>query len=72
MIQITSEHGAIVLGPIRISWANAADGYDGFTAVAYGDHSLELGAVDQDQQGIYLTAYKDDEVASTRPLFLLP
>lgn len=72
MIYLTSNGGAIEFGPFRIAWQNQYKDFDGFTAVSFGDHAIELGAVDQDRQGIYLTEYEDGEVAYTRPLFLLP
>lgn len=72
MIYLRSTGGCVDFGWFRLAWQNQDGEYEGFTAVTIGNHSLELGAVDQDRQGVYLTHIKEGEVSSTRPLLLLP
>jgi hypothetical protein len=72
MIHLSSLSGSIEFGRFRLAWQNQDDEFDGFTAISFGDHAIELGAVDQDLQGIYFTRYQDGEVLDTRPIWLLP
>lgn len=72
MIYLRSSGGCIDFGWFRLAWQNQDDQYEGFTAIVIGGYSLELGAIDQERQGIYLTHLKEGEVVSTRPLLLLP
>ena len=71
MIRICSSHGEIVFGELRIAWQNQDEWFDGFTVVSWGNTALELGVIDQDRNGIYVTRYENGEVLDSKPLFLL-
>ena len=69
-INLDSEGGVIILGPLAISWGNADPefGADGFCSFSYGQYSLEFGDVDQGTPGIYLTHYSDGDIEYSKPL----
>lgn len=53
--------GEVKVGPFRLHWF-FADEDPGFVIFSIGDYNLELGQVDQERPGIYLTRYVDGEV----------
>ena len=70
MIRITSDNGAIRLGPLAITWQNPDAEYPGFTVLSYGDTSIEFGDIDAGN-GIYYSRYEDGDLAVSRTLLRL-
>ena len=71
MIRITSDNGAIRLGPLAITWQNPVAEYPGFTLLSYGNTSIEFGDIDAGN-GIHITRFKDGEIFSQQTLLLIP
>ena len=69
-INIDSDGGVIILGPLSVSWANAEPEFEinGFCSFSCGQYALEFGDVDQGTPGIYLTHYSDGDIEYTKPL----
>ena len=59
--------GEIKVGPVRLHWF-FADEDPGFVVFSFKDNNVELGQVDQERPGIYLTSYNDGEVIRNRTL----
>lgn len=69
--RVDFDHGHLVIGDyFAVSWGNplpemvndeyAFSGLPGFFALSIGDYCLEMGEVDQDAPGIYLTKADPD------------
>ena len=74
--EITSDHGRIGLGPLNIGWWNSEQtGGEfptfGFCTISWNDWNIELGEIDQDRPGIYLTRYDQGEVERVRTILEL-
>lgn len=69
-INIDSDGGCIILGPLAVSWGNADPEFEanGFCSFSYGQYALEFGDLDQGTLGIYLTHYSDGDVEYSKPL----
>ena len=63
--------GEFFLGKFRIAWQNQDEDFPGFTIISYGNYNIELGCIDQDRPGIYLTAYEDGGVRPIKSLLVL-
>ena len=71
MIRINSENGVIRLGPFSFFWQNPEPEYPGFTVLAYKDTSIEFGDIDAGN-GIFITRFKEGEIAWQRALLQIP
>lgn len=72
IFNINATFGEINIGPFRFHWFNPDGDEDpGFTILSFGERNVELGQVDQDRPGIYLTRYDAGEVYQTRTLLTL-
>lgn len=70
--RVDFDHGHLVIGDhFSISWGNALPekiindkcvfaGLPGFFSISIGDYSLEMGEIDQEAPGIYLTKADPD------------
>lgn len=74
MINVDSGGGYVSIGDYSISWGNSEDPFfaderlEGYFAINLGTTSLELGAIDHERPGVYITKYKDGDVLSITPL----
>lgn len=75
MIEINSQFGRISLGSLNIGWWNSepfpVDPFFGWCTISWNDWNLELGEIDQDCPGIYITRYDQGEVVRVRTLLEL-
>ncbi len=72
--EIHSDYGEIKLGPLRVHWYNAdsTDASDwGFFLLGWKRYNLELGQIDQERPGIYLTRYVNHDVEQLRTFVVL-
>jgi hypothetical protein len=70
--RITSDKGYIILGKLRIVWANALNigcELPGFLSIEVGSYALEFGDIDQGKPGIYLTSAGYGEVERIKTLW---
>ena len=76
-IDIDSDGGCIYIGSWSVTWGNSVDPYyadmrmEGYCSFNFGSVSLEFGAVDQDQPGLYITRYSEGDVEYSKPIFTL-
>ena len=75
MIEITPQYGRFGLGPFSLGWWNAqqdqSEDYFGWCTISWNDWNIELGEIDQDHPGIYITRYENGEVIRVRTLLEL-
>lgn len=65
-------YGQIILGPLRIAWWNKDEYGDyGWTSFSFHDYNLEVGQIDQDRPGLYITKYDRGEVDRIKTIFSL-
>ena len=73
-IEINSEGGFVTLGDYGISWGNSQDPFfgterlEGYFSINFGATSIELGSIDHEHPGLYVTRYKDGDIESTTTL----
>ena len=70
-LDIRSDYGEIVLGPLRVHWVNATQEDEGFFLLGWKRYNLEFGQIDQERPGIYLTRYVNHDVEHLRTLVQL-
>ena len=74
IFDINSDGGVVAIGNCSIYWGNSEDPFfgterlEGFFSINLGNVSLELGCIDQDRPGIYITKYKDGDIESSTPV----
>ena len=72
MIEITPQWGRLNLGPFTLGWWNSQldqeEHYFGWCTLSWNDWNLELGEIDQDRPGIYITRYEEGEVIRVRTI----
>lgn len=68
---VDSNQGHLFIGDYGINWANADPEYGlpGFFAINLGRLSVELGEIDQESPGIYITTYSGGEVDSRKTIW---
>lgn len=83
MIDIDSDSGTISIGDFVVCWGNSEDPIsingryfeddrlEGYTCFGFADTFLELGAIDQDRPGVYLTKYKYGDIEWTKAVLQL-
>ena len=54
--------GQIALGKFRLAWCNKDDIGWGWTLIGWGEWNAELGCIDQERPGLYITRYGDLDV----------
>ena len=67
-IDIHSDYGEIKLGPLRVHWCNATQEDPGFCLLGWKHQNIEMGQIDQDRPGIYLTRYVNGDVEHLRTI----